>query len=288
MRRRDFILAGGATVAWPLAARGQQSDQLRRIAVLGSSPSDWGDWISAFVERLRELGWKEGRTIAIEYRWSEGRPERVAEAAATFMQQKPDVIVTYGGAATILKKATTSIPIVFAVAADPLGSGLVTSLSRPGGNMTGLSIQQNDASGRRLELLREVVPGLRRLAIMFDGGYRGSVVENGQVQAIAQKIGLEASPHEIRRPGDIAPVFAALKAHADAVYIVEKCLNYQQSYTDRHACTQHPVASDLHYPRFRQSWGAYLIRTKLSGSVPARRGNGGQDFARGQAGRIAG
>ncbi len=176
MRRREFVtLLGGAAVVFPFASRAQPSDQLRHIAVLGDSPSDWGDWISAFVDRLRELGWIERRTIAIDYRWSEARPEHVAEAAATFVQQKPDVIVTYGGAALVLKQATNSIPIVFAIAVDPLGSGLVTSLSRPGGNMTGLSIQQNDTSGRRLELLREAVPGLRRLAIMFDGGYRGSV-----------------------------------------------------------------------------------------------------------------
>jgi ABC-type uncharacterized transport system substrate-binding protein len=225
MRRREFVtLLGGAAVVYPFAARAQPSDQLRRIAVLGDSPSDWRDWIPAFLERLRELGWIEGRTIAIEYRWSEARAERVAEAAATFVQQKPDVIVTYGAAALVLKQATNSIPIVFAIAVDPLGSGLVTSLSRPGGNMTGLSIQQNDTSGRRLELLREVVPGLRRLAIMFDAGYRGSVGENGEVQAMAQKLGLEASPHEVRRPEDIAPVFAALKGKADALYIVENAL----------------------------------------------------------------
>jgi putative ABC transport system substrate-binding protein len=197
---------------------------MRRVAVLGDAASDWGDWISAFVERLHELGWIEGRTIAIEYRWSEARPERVADAAAMFVQQKPDVIVTYGAAATIFQKATNSIPIVFAIAVDPLGSGLVTNLSRPGGNVTGLSIQQNDTAGKRLELLRDVVPSLRRLAIMFDGGYRGAVGENGDVQAMAQKLGLEVSPHEIRSPEDIAPVLDALKGKADALYIVENAL----------------------------------------------------------------
>jgi putative ABC transport system substrate-binding protein len=225
MRRRDFIVfLGGVAVAYPLVALAQQADQLRRISVLGDSLSDWAPWIATFVERLHELGWVDGRTIAIAYRWSEARPERVAEAVATFVKQNPDVIVTYGAAATIFKKAATSIPIVFAIADDPLGSGLIDSLSHPSGNMTGLSIQQNDTAGRRLELLREVVPNLRRLAIMFDGGYRASVGEYGQIQALAQKLGFEASPHEIRTRDDIAPVFDALKGHADALYIVENAL----------------------------------------------------------------
>jgi putative tryptophan/tyrosine transport system substrate-binding protein len=173
MRRREFIaLLGGATAVWPLAARAQQSDQLRHIAVLGDNHSVWDPWIAALVERLRQLGWIEDRTVAIEYRWSEGRPERVAEAAAEFVRQKPDVIVTYGGAVTILKRATTSIPIVFAIAVDPVGIGLVDSLSRPGGNVTGLSVQSTDLAGKRLELLRAIVPTLRRLAIVFDAGYR--------------------------------------------------------------------------------------------------------------------
>jgi putative tryptophan/tyrosine transport system substrate-binding protein len=225
MRRRELItLLGGAAVAYPLAVRAQPSDQLRRVAVLGDSPSTWKVWIAGFAERLRELGWIEDRTIAIEYRWSEGRPERVAEAAVHFIQRKPDVIVTYGGAALVLKQATPSIPIVFAISVDPLGAGLVQNLSRPGGNVTGLSIQQTDTSGRRLEVLREVVPSLHRLAIMFDGGYRASVGENDTVQAMARKLGLETAPYEIRRADDIARVFDALKGRVDALYVVGNAL----------------------------------------------------------------
>lgn len=225
MRRREFIrLVGGAAATYPLAARAQPSDQLRRIVVLGDSPSTWNVWIGEFAKQLHELGWIEGRTIAIEYRWSEGRPDRVAATAVEVVQGKPDVIVTYGGAALVLKRATASVPIVFAIAIDPLGAGLVQSLSRPGGNVTGLSIQQTDTSGRRLEILREVVPGLHRLAIMFDGGYPASVGENGEVQAMARKLGLEAAPCEIRRTEDIARVFDTLKGHADAVYLVGNAL----------------------------------------------------------------
>jgi putative tryptophan/tyrosine transport system substrate-binding protein len=224
MKRRAFITLLGGAAAWPLAARGQQSDQLRRIAVLGDTSSVWRPWTAAFAERLRELGWVEGRTVAIEYRFSEGRPERVAEAAAEFVQQKADVIVTYGGAVLTFKQATASIPIIFAIAVDPVGVGLVASLSRPGGNVTGLSVQQADVSGKRLELLREVIPGLRRLAILFDASYPATVLEMGNVQAAARNFGLEVASHGIRRPEDIAPLFDALKGQADALYVVESAL----------------------------------------------------------------
>ena len=197
-RPREFIaLLGGATAVWPLAAPAQQSDQLRHIAVLGDTQSVWGPWVAAFVERLRQLGWMEDRTVAIEYRWSEGRPERVAQFAAEFAQQKVDVIVTYGGAVTILKQATTSIPIVFALAVDPLGIGLVANLSRPGGNVTGLSLQQAESASKRLALLREVVPSLRGLAVMFDAAYPASVRETANVHNTARTLGLEVTQHGI-------------------------------------------------------------------------------------------
>ena len=130
-----------------------------------------GEWLLHFVQRLRELGWIEGRTVEIEYSWAEGRPERYAEIAAEFVQRKVDVIVTVGSAVPALKQATSVIPIVFAVAGDPVGAGLVASLSRPGGNVTGLSNQQSDLAGKRIELLREVVPDVRRLAILANVGH---------------------------------------------------------------------------------------------------------------------
>ena len=133
MERREFItVLGGAAVGWPLAARAQPA-KLQIIGFLGDSASGWSPWAAAFAQRLREIGWIEGRTITIEYRWSEGYPDRVADFAAEFVRQKVDVIVTYGGAIAALKQATGSIPIVFALAVDPIGAGLVASLSRPGG-----------------------------------------------------------------------------------------------------------------------------------------------------------
>ncbi len=225
MRRRDFItLFSGTAISWPLAATAQQAGKLPIIGFLGSNASAWRPWTEAFVGRLRELGWIEGRTIAIEYRWSEGRPERNAEIAAEFARLNADVIVANGTAVPAVKQATSAIPIVFPIAVDPVGGGLVASLARPGGNVTGLSVQQSDAASKRLELLREVVPRLRRLAIMTNVGNPQAVLEMGEVQAAARKLGIEVTPLEIRRAEDIAPVFEATKAQTDAIYIVQEAL----------------------------------------------------------------
>jgi putative ABC transport system substrate-binding protein len=163
--------------------------------------------------------WVDGRTIKLEYRWAQGRPERYAEIAAEFVRLKVDVIVTQGGAVAAAKKATSIIPIVFTVAADPLGDGLVASLSQPGGNVTGLSVQFTDLAGKRLELLREAVSHLGRLAIMANAGYRAATLEMAEVEATARKLGLEVATLPIRRAEDIAPAVAALKGRADALYV---------------------------------------------------------------------
>jgi putative ABC transport system substrate-binding protein len=162
----------------------------------------------------------ENRTIAIEYRWAEGREERFTEIAAEFVRLKVDVIFTYATPPVIAaKRATSVIPIVFAVAGDPVNAGLVASLARPGGNVTGLSAQQRDLVGKRLELLREVVPGLRRLAIMSNADNPGTVLEMGDVLTTARTLGLDVVTLEIRRAEDIAPAFEALKGRADALYV---------------------------------------------------------------------
>jgi ABC-type uncharacterized transport system substrate-binding protein len=219
MKRRAFITLLGSAAAWPLAARAQQLAKLPTIGFLGTTtPSGWSQWVAAFVQRLRDLGWVEGRTITLEYRWAEGRDERFAAIAAEFVQLKVDVIVTSGTALLAAKQATSVIPIVFAVANDPVGSGFVASLSRPGGNVTGLSLQSTDLAGKRLELLREVVPGLRRLAIMAHVGNPGAVLELAGIQAAARALGLEVATLEIRRAEDIAPTFDMLKS-VDALYV---------------------------------------------------------------------
>jgi putative ABC transport system substrate-binding protein len=206
-----------------LAGRGaaQQAGKLPTIGYIGTStPSAQSPWTTAFVPRLRELGWIEGRTVAIEYRWAEGRTERYAEIAAELVRLKVDVIVTTGTPATFAaKQATSVIPIVFTGAGDPVGTGLVASLARPGGNVTGLSNQPSELGPKRLQLLREVVPGLGRLAIMGNVGNPGIVLEMSEVQAVARMLGLEVSAFEIRRAEDIAPAFEALKGRAEALYV---------------------------------------------------------------------
>jgi putative ABC transport system substrate-binding protein len=222
MNRRELMaLLGGATAAWPLAARAQQPGKLPTIGFLGANTAETqSQWTAAFLQRLRELGWIDGRNIAIEYRWLEGRSERAAEIAAEFVRLKVDVIVTSGDANVVAARQETSvIPIVFAGSGDPVGSGLVVSLARPGGNATGLSIQQPDLAGKRLELLREVVPRIRWLAIMANVGNPATALDMREVQATAGTLGLEVVPLEIRRAEDIALAFDALKGQADALYV---------------------------------------------------------------------
>jgi ABC-type uncharacterized transport system substrate-binding protein len=221
MKRRNFIsMLGGAAFAWPLAARAQQAGKLPTIGFLGASASIESQRVAAFVQRLRELAWIDGRNLAIEYRWAEGRNERYAEAAAELVRLKVDVIVTVATPATLAaKQATTVIPIVFGAASDPVGTGLVESLARPGGNVTGLSNQISDTGGKKLEFLREVVPSLRRLAILANVGNPAVVLDMGEAQAAARKLGLEVTTSEIRRAEDITPAFDALKGRADALYV---------------------------------------------------------------------
>jgi putative ABC transport system substrate-binding protein len=226
MRRREFITLLGGAAAWPLVARAQQGERVRRIGLLGASTSSaWSHWVAAFSQRLRQLGWIEGRTVAIEYRWAEGRSERYVAIAAEFVRLKVDVIVTVGSAVLAAKQATSSvIPIVFALSADPLGSGLVASLAQPGGNVTGLSAQSPDLAGKRVEILRELLPSLRRLAIMANVGYAAAALEMSEVRAAARALGLDAATLEIRRAEDIAPAFEGLKGRADALYVCPDAL----------------------------------------------------------------
>jgi putative tryptophan/tyrosine transport system substrate-binding protein len=221
MRRRRFLTLLSAAATWPLAARAQQPGKLKTIGYMGSTtPSAQSPWTTPFLRRLRELGWIEGRNLAIEYRWAEGRNDRFAEIAAEFVRLKVDVIVTYSAAPVLAaKQATSVIPIVFPAAPDPLGSGLVATLAQPGGNVTGLSTQSTDLAGKRLEFLRELVPAIRRLAIIANVGNPGSVREMDEVQAAARMLGFEFTNLEIRRAEDIAPAFEALKGRAEALYV---------------------------------------------------------------------
>jgi ABC-type uncharacterized transport system substrate-binding protein len=220
--RREFVtLLSGAAVGWPLAARAQQPGKLATIGLLGGgSASLQTKWTAAFLQRLRELGWIEGSNIAIEYRWTEGSYERAAAFAAELVRLKVDVIVTSGTPIIVAaKRATAIVPIVFAAAADPLGGGLVASLARPGGNVTGLSLQSTDLVGKRLEFLREVVPGLQRLAVMASVGSPAAMLEMGEVQTAAGTLGLDIATFEIRRTEDFAVAFEMMKSRAQGLYV---------------------------------------------------------------------
>jgi putative tryptophan/tyrosine transport system substrate-binding protein len=220
MRRREFIAGLGSAAAWPLAAGAQQSGKLATIGYLGATtPEVSRRTTDAFLKKLRELGWIEGRNIAIEYRWAEGHTDRAAEIAAEFVRLKVDIIHTSGNVYTLeAKRATSAIPIVFAVAGEPVATGLVASLARPGGNLTGLSTQLAELAGKRVELLHEVIPGLRQLAVMT-GVNLLSVLEIEAVRAAAGTLGIEVVSLEVRRTEDIALGFDSLKGRADALYV---------------------------------------------------------------------
>jgi len=221
MRRREFFTLVSGAAAWPLAVHAQQAAKVPVIGFLGSGTASTGNqWAAAFVQRLRELGWIEGRTVAIEYRWADGRNDRVAEIASELVRLKVDVIITYANTtAAATKRTVTTIPIVFAAAGDPVGTGLVASLARPGGNVTGLSLQQTEVASKRLEILRDLLPNLHTLAIFANAGSPNAVLEMGEVDSAASHLGLAVVRSEVRKTEDFAPAFAALKGRAEALYI---------------------------------------------------------------------
>jgi putative ABC transport system substrate-binding protein len=223
MKRREFItLLGGATATWPLAARAQQPAKLPTVGFLvAGTPESHGKWVAAFVKRLSELGWIEGRTVAIEYRWAEGSTERFAEIAAEFVRLKVDVILTSATPSVIAaKKATSAIPIVFTTVTDPVVNSLVASIARPGGNVTGLSQQTSELGGKRLGLLRETVPHLRRVAVMANVTNPSTMAELSEISAAARMLSLEIVPIEIWRSEDIASGIKSLRGGAEALYVL--------------------------------------------------------------------
>jgi putative ABC transport system substrate-binding protein len=184
-----------------------------------ATPAAWGPIVASFEKRLGELGWIDGRTVALVYRWAEGDSSRYAGIAAELVHMKVDVIVTVGSAAATVMRATSTIPIVLAAAVDPVASGFVQSLAHPGGNVTGLSLQSEEIGAKRLEILREAIPDLKRLAVMANANYPGSARESAAVREAARKLGLTADALDIHRPEDIAPAIASVKGLATALYV---------------------------------------------------------------------
>ena len=220
LRRRRFLTLLGGAATWPLAARAQQPAMPVVGFVNPASPSGSYPPLPAFLKGLGETGFVEGRNVVIEYRWAEGRKERADELSAELVQLKVDLIMTYGTqCALAAKQATNSVPIVFALPGDPVATGLVASLARPGSNITGVSSQGTDLATKRLQILRETVPGLRRLAIMGNVDNPASVLDMAKVHAAARTLGLDAAIFEIRGAEDLVPTFEALKGRMDALYI---------------------------------------------------------------------
>jgi len=223
VKRREFMTLMGGAAAWPLAARAQQKGpSLPTIGFLGAgSPDTAGPWAAVFVQRLRELGWVDGRTVNVDLRWAQGRKDLSAEIASEFARLKVDVIITYSAEhALIAKQTTATIPIVATLLHDPRGIGL-SSIANPGGNFTGISSQNVDLTGKRVELLREVVPDLRRLAVLFNVNNPASSLELDIVHSAGRLLGVEVLTSELRPEESIASAFSAIKAaHADALYVV--------------------------------------------------------------------
>jgi putative ABC transport system substrate-binding protein len=222
MRRREFIkVIVGSTTTWPFTAYAQRADKLPIIGFLGANkPSLLSQWTEAFVQRLRELGWIEGRTVTIEYRWAEGQLDRSPKLVEELVRLKVDVIVTHATANVLAAmRATSTIPIVFAAVADPVGNKIVASLARPGGNVTGLSNEAVDLVGKRIELLQELIPEFRRLAMLAKVDTSSAMLEMQDVKDVASKLGLDLIVSEIRHADEIAAAIEALKGRAQAVYV---------------------------------------------------------------------
>jgi putative ABC transport system substrate-binding protein len=208
MKRREFItLLGGAAVAWPLAARAQSADRMRRIGVLMSTTADDPEGqarIAAFQQGLQQFGWAIGHNVRIDSRWPAGDPERFRRYAAELVALSPDVILATGSAAAApLLQATRTVPIVFVIVPDPVGAGFVNNLARPGGNATGFIQFEYGISGKWLELLKQIAPGVTRAAILRDPAISAGIGQFGAIQAVAPSLGVEASPVNVRDPDEI-------------------------------------------------------------------------------------
>lgn len=221
MKRREFIAAIGGVIAWPLAGRAQQPAKLPIIGYLvATTPDVSAHRTAALLQRLRELGWTDRQTATIEIRWAQGRPDRAAEIVAEFVRLKVDIIVTSGVPnIAAAKKGAPDTPVVFAIASDPVGAGLVASLARPGGNVTGLSNQSGDVAGKRVDLLRGIIPNLRHLAILANAGNLDSTLEVKEFRTAAGALGFDVISPEVRQAADIVPAFEALDGRVQALYV---------------------------------------------------------------------
>jgi putative ABC transport system substrate-binding protein len=228
--RREFITLLGSAAAWPLAAHAQRPGNIRAIGYLspGSSAPPASPAVTAFLDPLSELGWLEGKNVVVERRYAENQPERLAEFAAELVRLNVDVIVAVGTLGPLAaKRATSTIPIVMTAAGDPLGSGLVTSLARPGSNVTGMSLMAPDLGGKRLELLKELLPRVARVAVLWNAANPYPAIVFKETHTAGQTLGIEVQSLEVRNPDDFDGAFAAvIRESPDALITVEDPLTF--------------------------------------------------------------
>jgi putative ABC transport system substrate-binding protein len=228
MRRRQFITLLGGAAAWPLTARAQQREQVRRVGVFGTGGGLGRERVNALQQELAKLGWVASRNLRLDVRWFDGEsnePDQFRKDAAELVGLKVDVIVSEGTPATASAiQATTVIPIVFVNTGDPVGTGLVSSLSRPSGNATGFSNQSAELAGKRVKMLRDAVPHLARLAVLTDPQNSAAVLEAGETEVTAQALGLSSKRLDVRRVEEIAPALESVKGFVDGVYVTRNAL----------------------------------------------------------------
>jgi len=224
VRRRDFIqVIAGSVGAWPLLARAQQGEHVRRIGVLSTSAADDQDnrvRLAAFQQQLQQLGWTDGRNVRFDYRFAAGKPENYRKYAAELVALAPDVILAPGGSLAPMLQATRTVPIVFAFAADPVGAGFIDSLSRPGGNATGFLLFEYDLCAKWLELLKEIMPGVTRAAVLRDPNSITGIGQFAVIQSVARSTGVDVSPLNLREAGEIEPALTAFASSSNGGLIV--------------------------------------------------------------------
>jgi len=222
MKRREFITLLGGAVAWPLAVRAQQRDRMHRIARVGilNYAAAQDVRVNDFRDGLRELGYVEGQNLAITYRWADGHLDRLPALADELVASKVDVIIAIGTAVWAAKRATSTVPIVIAFSGDPVGNGVVSSLARPGGNITGFSYMSTDLAAKRLELLHQAFPKNARIAILYDPSEPATALEMRETDAAARSIGVTLQPLRVGSPDDLEQAFAAAaRERADALIV---------------------------------------------------------------------
>jgi len=253
MKRREFIGLVTGVTAWGYAARGQQAASVRRIGLLSPfSPTDTLLWNKALLRGLRDAGWIDGRNLNIEYRYAEGKAERLPELATDLIRQKVDIIVTTVTVDTLAaKNATAEIPIVMVAVGDPVSIGIVKSLARPGGNITGLSQMTPDLSGKRLELLQQIVPQITSIAVLFNPEDPLSMLDWKEARLSAQTLGIEVHSLEVRSTGDFDKVLQeAVAARASALVVMPAPVLFENRRLIADFAMQNRLPSTFHLREF--------------------------------------